>query len=185
MRLSYLNVTFKGLTFGAANPDELTDKELLEMYRDARSIAEQPIEIIVADATEEFGENVISLTREEGFFAEYTKVPIDALCFDDGHEFYGTLHGIQIRRGDLLTDYYDKHKNHPEIKESVKFIKKHKEFFNRYIPITVRPYGDGFEVSSGNHRVFAAIVSGDIKIPALVCTKQRPQYPQMNLDFTL
>ncbi len=183
MRLSHLHVTLKGLTFAADNPNKITDDDLAKMYAEAHESACQPIEKIVSDATKKFGKNVKSLMRHEGFYGEHKIIPVAKLCFDDGHESYGHLHGIPIKRGGYLKDYYQENKNITGIQESVRFISQHKTFFRRHMSITVRKFGDKFEVAEGNHRSFTAIENGDQFIPALISSLKKPENPKTDLDF--
>ena len=183
LRESYLNVVFKGLTHDAENPSRLTDDDLMRLYTEAREKAEQPMEKIISETTAEFGENVSSLLRHEGYYGVYTTVPVALLCFDDGHESYGLFHCVPIKRGERLVDFYRKNQDNPQIKSSVDFINSHKDFFNKQIPIIVRPFGDLFEVSEGNHRAFCAIMNQDASIPALIATKDLPKNPVSSLDF--
>lgn len=185
MRLGYINVTLKGFTHEPSEPLKITEEEIMDMYHRARSMAEQPLSRIIKNATKKYGENVSSLFRCENDYGAYDLVPISKLCFDESHESLPLFRGQSIKRGELLTDFYKSNEENLEIKESVGFIERHKDFFNKYIPITVRKYGDKFEVIDGNHRAFCAIKHNEEYIPALVVSKEKPENPETDLDFIL
>jgi len=159
LRLSYLNVTFKGLTYGAPDPQNLTDQDLLKMYAEAKQAAKQPLEKIMSDAREEFGENIASLLLHENYYGELKMLEVSKLCFDTGHASNGLFRGIPIQRGENLTEFYSKHKT----------------FFNTHFPILVREHENGFEVVEGNHRVFSSIELGNTTIPAII--EQKTELP--------
>lgn len=183
LRLSYLNVTFKGLTTEADNPDSLTHEDLLRLRQEALNHAPENFDELIAQATKEFGENVATLLRAKDLYAKRANVPVSKVCFDDGHESYGTFHNVVIQRGNLLTDFYEKHKDNPDIQKSVTWIRPRLDFFHRYIPIVVKEYGDTYEVAEGNHRVFAAIANGDTSVPVLIASKKVPECPITNLNL--
>ncbi len=183
LRLSLLNVTLKGLTFGAKNPNDLSDEEIFELYKKARKEVERPFDQLMKDAEEEFGENVKTLTNHQGYYAVYKEVPTNSLHFDESHSQLEEFRGTSVKRGELLVGFYRKHKDHPELRKSVDFISKHMEFFNKYVPIIVRKNGGSYEVVEGNHRVFAAIENGDELIPAIIETEDKPEDQLTSLDF--
>jgi len=94
------------------------------------------------------------------------------LCIDDSH--HNCLNGIKEPRGTKLIDYYNKHKDHSEVKRRTEFVKENWDLLKDSW-IIVKEFEASFEVMLGNHRVIVACEKELEEIEVLcVCDETDP-----------
>jgi hypothetical protein len=184
-KASYLNYRVKGLTYELAEAGRL--KTLLREYKRLRDeISERDANDIVAEIRRDYPDYPKQADETQKLVGQYAllkKVDPSKLCFDKNHEEFIEHKGEYVTRGMMVSDYVSKHSHDPDFRKKLQFIENHFDFFNSYVPIIIKPYGEKFEIVEGNHRTMTAILGGEKVLALEIVPKGTPNI-QKDLNFS-